>query len=206
MRLVAVSQRIDYFASRKETRDGIDQRLVKFLLAAGFLAVPVPNSIRRHGSNGLYDFKDLSNWLAQVNPSGYVLSGGNDIGEYPERDQTEFSLLEYAKSAGTPVLGICRGMQLMASWFGTKLRPAEGHVGCRHFVSGEISREVNSFHSFVIESCPDGFIVVGSSEDQEIEAMRHRHMPWEGWMWHPEREEEFSTSDITRLQRLFNQR
>jgi putative glutamine amidotransferase len=29
-------------------------------------------------------------------------------------------------------------------------------------------------------------------------------MPWEGWMWHPEREEVFNPKDLQRIRDLFN--
>ena len=40
------------------------------------------------------------------------------------------------------------------------------------------------------------------SEDGSLEAMMHKDLPWEGWMWHPEREEIFSKTDLDRFIRL----
>ena len=37
---------------------------------------------------------------------------------------------------------------------------------------------------------------------REIEAMRHGTLPWEGWMWHPEREANFSPRDLARMKAL----
>ena len=45
MKVVALSQRVDVFPERGESRDAIDQRLISFLLDAGFLPVPVPNGL-----------------------------------------------------------------------------------------------------------------------------------------------------------------
>ena len=36
-----------------------------------------------------------------------------------------------------------------------------------------------------------------------IEAIRHATLPWEGWMWHPEREPVLHRQDIERLKALF---
>jgi putative glutamine amidotransferase len=63
--------------------------------------------------------------------------------------------------------------------------------------------EANSYHTQGLLSCPDGFTVLASSEDGEIEAIRHQTLLWEGWMWHPERSQDFAARDIERLRALF---
>jgi len=68
---------------------------------------------------------------------------------------------------------------------------------------GVMGREVNSFHDFSPDGCPPGFEVLATAEDGELEAIRHARLPWEGWMWHPEREERFSPHDVSRLRKLF---
>ena len=102
------------------------------------------------------------------------------------------------------MLGLCRGMQMMGTWGGASLRSKDGHVRARHTLVGDITGEVNSYHHHVLGDCPTGFEVTARSEDCEIEAFRHRSWPWEGWMWHPEREETFHARDIQRLIRLFS--
>ncbi len=66
---------------------------------------------------------------------GIVIAGGADVnparyGEHPQthttgwrddRDVSEFALLDAADDAGLPVLGICRGMQVMAARAGGRL-------------------------------------------------------------------------------------
>ena len=66
-----------------------------------------------------------------------------------------------------------------------------------------IKKEVNSYHAYSITECPKGFEILALSEDGEIEAIRHSSLPFEGWMWHPEREIKFSNNDIYRLKKLF---
>ena len=43
MKIVAVSQRVDRYLDREETRDSLDQRLYRFISSAGFFPVAVPN-------------------------------------------------------------------------------------------------------------------------------------------------------------------
>lgn len=195
MKRVAVSQAVTVDTQRNERRDCLDQRLTGFLSSLQYLPIPVPN--------GLQSDSVVTAWMEQVQVDAIVLSGGNDIGSCPERDLTESRLLAYARGKALPALGICRGMQMMGTWSGATLAPVEGHVRTRHQLRGEVSGSVNSFHGFALAQCPQDFVVIAHSEDDSIEAIRHTSLPWEGWMWHPEREAAFAAADLRRLQTLF---
>lgn len=200
MKIIVISQRVDHHPERDETRDALDRRLVQFCLKSGFLAVPVPN----FGDSGKEEpGSALQRWLEAVSFSGIILSGGNDIGSCSERDAVEKALLQKAREDFLPVLGICRGMQMMLMQHGSTLKEVEGHVGTRHILEGFVNREVNSYHNYSVASCPDAFEVTARSDDGEIEAVKHRYLRWEGWMWHPEREIQFSPQDIERFRVLF---
>ena len=205
MKIVAVSQRVDLFPDRNETRDALDQQLIIFLLVAGFIPVPVPNMLVGESPEKSMSCKAIDEWMAALKPSAFVLSGGNDIGQSVGRDFTECWMLGYAKTHKLPVLGLCRGMQMMAHWSGTGLHSVKGHVRTRHRLTGHISSDVNSYHEYSLICCPTGFEVLACSEDGEIEAIRHTLLPWEAWMWHPEREEHFSLTDLQRIKMLFNE-
>lgn len=195
---VVVSQRVDYIESRDEMRDSLDSRFVLWLSHVGAQAFPVPNS--------LLALDALGAWLNLLSPDAVVLSGGNNIGDYPERDATEEALLDYAAFIGLPVLGICRGMQMMAQLAGSELERVEGHVAGRHrLVSdapNDLPAEVNSFHEWRLATCPEEYLTLARTADGSIEAIRHRRYGWEGWMWHPERDTEFDPLSIARAQCL----
>ena len=97
MRIIVVSQRVDYFPDRNETRDSIDQKLISFLQLSDSFVIPVPNVIQAPGQIETDKKASVDKLMNSINPSAIVLSGGNDIGEYPERDNTEFALLDYAE-------------------------------------------------------------------------------------------------------------
>jgi gamma-glutamyl-gamma-aminobutyrate hydrolase PuuD len=192
---IAVSQRVDHWPDRPETRDALDQDLIEFLVTAGALPLPVSNRL-------IFCGQALAQWLEALQPDAVLLSGGNDIGRVRERDLTEQALLAYAQYHRLPVLGLCRGMQMLAHWAGTPLRKVEGHVASTHQLHGRLSGSVNSFHTQALAECPPGFEVLAHSEDGVIEAIQHLDLPWQGWMWHPERCHPFEASDIQRLQQL----
>ncbi|MBU0484999.1 MAG: gamma-glutamyl-gamma-aminobutyrate hydrolase family protein [Proteobacteria bacterium] len=132
-----------------------------------------------------------------------ILTGGEDIGVSPLRDETENDLLVWANERAVPVLGVCRGMQMLGIHAGSNLKPVRGHVRTRHKLS---FGSVNSYHNLSLDTCPHEFHIEELSEDGEIEAISHKFLPWEGWMWHPEREKHFAKHDILRLHRLMGKK
>lgn len=215
MKRVVVSMRIDEYPDREERRDAVDQDLIRFIFNAGFFPVLVPNSMVEVSVEGwaespymkVFDLgavRNLERFIREVDPVGVVLSGGNDIGSCEDRDITEQVLLRYALKHQLPALGLCRGMQMMGVFSGVELTGVSGHVRTRHQLVGEIKRDVNSYHNLGLSGCPDGFRVLATAEDGGIEAIRSGTLNWEGWMWHPERENPFNVADIKQFQKLFS--
>ena len=104
------------------------------------------------------------------------------------RDETEYALLESAMASELPVIGVCRGMQLIMDAMGTPLTRVEGHVAVRHRIvglSGE--RTVNSYHTWAATTLAKPLRAVATCGDV-IEAIDHEESLVSGIMWHPERE------------------
>ena len=205
MKLIATSQRINFDRQRGEYADTLDQRLAEYAYAAGGAIAPIPNNLI-----GVIDYrlceaeKFFHSYLKRLSPDAILLSGGEDISCNEQRDFTDMCLLNFAARYSMPVLGICRGMQVMAHWAGGSLKSVQGHVKSRHLITGEITGLVNSYHKQSIDFCPIEFEIIAKSEDNEIEAIKHKAFPWEGWMWHPERENKFCAKDIGRFKDILS--
>jgi N5-(cytidine 5'-diphosphoramidyl)-L-glutamine hydrolase len=202
--IACITQRIDDVQGRSEIRDALDVKMSGWLHSAGLIPVPIPNIYGQYTK--IKCTAGIESWLNTVSPSVVILSGGNDWMEYPSRDCIELGILDWASMRNIPVLGICRGMQVQGIWTGGKLERVNGHVKTMHTINGQGTwpGRINSYHEWGFKTCPPDFDVIAKSADGVIEAIRHKILPWEGWMWHPERFDNFREIDKLRLERLCN--
>ncbi len=197
MKAVAVTQRVSLFGEYGERRDCLDQAWTRFLAACGLVPVPVPN------------VTEVALRLCEtVGIGGLVLTGGNDLavlgGDAPERDAVENALLDLAERRKLPVLGVCRGMQVIQHRFAVPLRRVEGHVTRRQGIRVEGERkEVNSYHRFAAVDSRPPLEVWAIAEDGVVKAIRHSVEPMTGIMWHPERSVPFSPDDMRLFRQVF---
>jgi len=203
---IAISMRIVQ-SEYGELRDALAQDWSVFLqkILPNCTFVPIPNI----GKSSL-------NMVNELGLNGLILTGGESWGEYPQRDNTEENLFHWAKENSFPILGICRGMQIISQFFGASLIPIAGHVATRHnvtfsdfsnsenFLSGQ-NIMVNSFHNYGITNLsPDNDLkTLAIGEDNSIEAINHATLPILGLMWHPEREKSPAKHDKELIQQLF---
>lgn len=155
--------------------------------------------------------EDPLEWLRALSPAGLIFTGGNDLGPGAgglappgvsvdeARDQLERALLGHALASGLPVLGVCRGLQLIAAWHGAPLRavePARAHVGghavaLRGALASAVgpTAQVNSFHDqgVPLSTLPPTLEPLAESADGLCEALRARGAPVWAVQWHPER-------------------
>jgi len=176
-----------------ERRDAISHDWIDFLQKLEILPIIIPNKL-----------KDIDEYISTLNLDGIILSGGDNIGEFPERDKTEIRIIDYSTKNNIPILGVCRGMQLINEFFNGKNIKSDNlnHVGKYHDVKVKNSNfkdmlgeelEVNSFHNNLIKKEDVGQeleIFAESEEDSTIEGYFHKRYPIIGVMWHPERDQE----------------
>ncbi|MCL2250039.1 MAG: gamma-glutamyl-gamma-aminobutyrate hydrolase family protein [Oscillospiraceae bacterium] len=193
---ILFTQRVDVVDSYNERRDGADQNVAHFLRTCGFLPIPICNIPEL-----------MPEYLRELKPDGILLTGGNDLHKYggtaPERDHVERLLFQTALENNLPLLGLCRGMQIIADCFEVTLEKVENHVATRHLLHGKINREVNSYHKYGIYKLPKDFEILAHTEDGVVEALRHKSSPIMGIMWHPEREKPFSQEDMKLVRTVF---
>lgn len=194
MRLLAATQRVLEPDEHNEVCEGLDQRWDTFLSACGLGILPIPNN--RTVAVAIVE---------RAQPVGVLLTGGGDLLEYggvhPHRQLTEMALVGFAERQGLPVLGICRGMQLLLHLSGASLVKVSGHVGVHHPLHGT-QRLVNSYHRLGAADVGNDWSVTATSGGV-VEAVEHRFLPRTGIMWHPEREPTPVEQDISLFRRRF---
>jgi len=122
----------------------------------------------------------------------------------PLRDAFEIALLDAAVDSGLPVLGICRGPQLINIAAGGTLHqhlpehaatdgPPDATPHTVTTTEGSQLREmygpevaVNSLHHQAVDQLGDGYIATAHSTDGIIEGIEHTELPILAVQWHPE--------------------
>ncbi|MEQ8815121.1 MAG: gamma-glutamyl-gamma-aminobutyrate hydrolase family protein [Thalassobaculum sp.] len=198
---IGITQRIVYDPEHGERRDALASDWYRFLTAVwpDVVIVPIPN-LPEHAAR----------LLEALAVEGLLLTGGNDLGTEPDRDRTESDCLTYAARHGLPVIGVCRGFQMMvAAEGGQVVRTDRGvHVATRHPVrclsdtdwgwTGGGRLDVNSFHGFAVpgDGLPAGWSALAVGEDRTVEAARSADGRCTAVMWHPEREPAPAAADV----------
>jgi len=189
---IGISLRVTNAPNYNEKRDSLSQDWPKFLESSNLIPIYIPNTL-----------ENVFSFLENIQINGLILSGGDNIGDNPERDKTEKKIINFGIEHNIPIFGVCRGMQLINSYFGGSIQKTTDsqHVGKKHLI--EILNpilstmlntkliEVNSYHYNIISDDTIGnnlekFAVC--SNDKTIEGFFHKELPILGVMWHPERE------------------
>jgi len=133
---------------------------------------------------------------------GAARGADDDPGE-PERDAFELSLFRAATEKELPVLGICRGLQLVnVASGGTLHQHVPEHAGFTqppatllHSIEIEAGsvlnsiygneHQVNSLHHQTVDQVGSGLRVT-ASHDGSVEGLEHESLPIVAVQWHPE--------------------
>jgi putative glutamine amidotransferase len=162
---------------------------------------PPPNRVR-------WPRKLLDSLLAPLVLLVRLIASTRRHGVDPSRDAMELSLLDHARARDLPVLGICRGSQLMNLAEGGTLvrdvnalyderpqlytvlprrevRVREGSV--LHRIVGRSELLVNSLHFHAVQEPGRGFAIVAAEPTGVPQAIEHSGRRfWLGVQWHPE--------------------
>lgn len=133
-------------------------------------------------------------------PNGIILSGG------PESVNADDTLVapQYVFEAGVPVLGICYGMQTMASQLGGKVAAsthreygfaqvrARNHSALLKDIEDHVTEEgfglldVWMSHGDKVDELPDGFSCIASTDNAPLAGMADEARHFYGLQFHPE--------------------
>lgn len=203
--------RIGISANRKDGLSCIGEAYVQAVLKAGGAPLLIPV---------ITDIEALTVIVNELD--GLVLSGGGDINplyvnEEPIpalqdvdtlRDEYDLILLRLAANRQLPIMGICRGHQVLNIAFGgsiyqdihsqhtpqplkhSQAMPRE-HVShsitlCNSFMAGQEKLFVNSFHHQAVKEVAPEFIATATAPDGINEAMEHPEKAIFSVQWHPE--------------------
>ncbi|MGW0533898.1 gamma-glutamyl-gamma-aminobutyrate hydrolase family protein [Streptomyces sp. NPDC003032] len=189
-------------------------------LPAALLPAGYPRLVQRAGGIAAMLPPDDPSYARSVvaRLDGVVVAGGPDVEPVRygaereertgpparERDAWELALIEAALATGTPLLGICRGMQLLnVALGGTLVQHMEGHaeqVGVfgthavkpvpgtlYESIAPDASTDVPTYHHQAVDRLGKGLAPSAHAADGTVEAIELPAPAWVlGVQWHPE--------------------
>ncbi|MBK3631044.1 gamma-glutamyl-gamma-aminobutyrate hydrolase family protein [Streptomyces sp. MBT49] len=192
-------------------------------LDAALLPVGYPRLVQRAGGLAAMLPPDSPEHAAAAvaRLDGLVIAGGPDVepvryGAEPdprtgpparERDTWELALIEAALAADVPLLGICRGMQLLnVALGGTLVQHIDGHAevvgafgthpvepvpGTRYAGAVPEETSVPAYHHQAVDRLGSGLVPSAHAADGTVEAVELPSARWVlGVQWHPEMDQD----------------
>ncbi|RDU67011.1 gamma-glutamyl-gamma-aminobutyrate hydrolase [Helicobacter didelphidarum] len=207
-KFIAITQRLDNTNTYNEEREVLSTDWGIFFreYLSDFLMLPLSYAC------------DITEYLPNI--SGVIFSGGNDLSLFSDnplsqkRDKFEQELIESCMRDSIPILGICRGAQMIGSYFGSQLTHCMNHTKPHVVFQNSMTKDsnkrdsthstipkktsfmVNSFHNYGIKKLGDALIGLATSHDGFIEAFKHKKYPLFGIMWHIERKGGLENTEI----------
>ena len=143
-----------------------------------------------------------------IDPARYGQKNRGSVGIREDLDELQLKVLDAFIKKEKPVLGICRGHQLINVYFGGSLiqhlETADRHMDIKEYADrihqGRVQPQTwicgiygetfthNSSHHQAVDRTGEGLAVDGwCPDDQTVESMHHVSLPVFGVQWHPER-------------------
>lgn len=200
MKFIGITMRVSPETQYEEIRDAISWDWYRFFhqYFPDVQLILLPNSLDL--SQSIFD---------KFTFDGIIISGGNDIGQFPQRDEVERWIIQKCIDDNIGCIGVCRGMQMIANHFDFKITSLDSnlHVNQAHDITthdGDII-SVNSYHSFGLplqDISP--FTLQAYSADGYIESMTHQDRNLYGLMWHPERPHKSIEHSLQIFRKIFS--
>jgi gamma-glutamyl-gamma-aminobutyrate hydrolase PuuD len=207
MKKVLITQRLIIDENHYEHREALDVNWGKVFMELNILPIPLPVE---------YDF---TKYFDCIDIDGVLLTGGNDLNsvtpglESKKRDVFEKKIIKYAISNDVPVFGICRGMQVIAEFFGGDFKKVQGQVGIEHsiipnkdsiyFNDLKEIKMVNAFHNYALNNIPNEVLVSATDTDGMVKAIEHKRFKIFAQMWHTERAKNLNLAELSILKNFF---
>ena len=193
---IGITQRIIKEPKHGEHRDELSHDWVDYFTNnfPKALLIPIPN----------FTILD-DDWFENLNLDLLILSNGNDLGEFSRRDKLERHAIEFAVNNSIPIIGFCRGFQIINEYYGGRLTSnieasiEQKHVSIEHEVQivnekyiqmlEKKSIKVNSYHNHgvLVDGLSSSLQAFAISEGSVVEGFFHEELPIIGIQWHPER-------------------
>ena len=200
--LLGISMRVTHNISYPEPRDSLAQDWAMWLDTVGHRPIMLPNRLR-----------EPKGFLREVKVGGLRLSGGDSISQSPDEGEeawarvaTERAAIDMAIEDGLPILGICRGFQMLNCYFGGEIvdnlaeqyPKIQLHTAQPHPVellapfmelNGGSRLVVNSYHDEGVtpQGLANNLKAFALSDDGLVEGLVHDTLPILAVQWHPER-------------------
>ena len=217
-KIVGITNKTIKHPDYPECLDSLDLKWIEFLINLKLFPVSLCTIPPKY----------VDTQIQSLNIKGIILSGGHTPSNkafkmtkkyssiknnFIRRDLYEISLVNKCIKRKLPILGVCRGLQLLNIYFGGKLTRLNGHDGKgKHKIinyaknsSTSFARTVNSYHNYGVEINNLGSSLIPLAFDNEgnIEAFKHKKKKIMGIMWHPEREINFKKNDSILFEEFF---